>query len=337
MQQRTTEVHGPFIEPQRHKSLIFIRAWGMDASGQTELNRRLFWIPRLHLESRGSASSRSLCALPSFFIIGPPRTGTSWLYEVMRQHTLLPWPTKETRFFDSHFHKGLDWYRSHYPVAVNERRIGEVAPTYFASASAMDRIANTIPDAKVVCIFRHPVERVVSLYKVKRAYGLIPWNFEEAMIRDPEMLQSSRYASRLKAWQDTFGQGQVLATVYDDLCRDPQTFVDQIADFIGATRFPLTMSQRFRIHASEGMTHPWSYHTTRGASSIADWCKAHRLDRLVAAIRNSPLKRIFLGGGSPFQDVPEQVLAKVSKLFDPEVDELEILLQRNLSEWRTAD
>jgi hypothetical protein len=51
--------------------------------------------------------------LPSFFILGPPRTGTTWLHEVLRNHAELPSPTKETRFFDVHFHRGLDWYRAH--------------------------------------------------------------------------------------------------------------------------------------------------------------------------------------------------------------------------------
>jgi hypothetical protein len=48
--------------------------------------------------------------------------------------------------------------------------MGEVAPTYFASNEARERLANTIPDAKIVCIFRNPVDRILSLYRLKRAY-----------------------------------------------------------------------------------------------------------------------------------------------------------------------
>ena len=40
--------------------------------------------------------------LPSFFIVGPPRTGTSWLHQVLQPHTCLP-RVKETRFFDERF------------------------------------------------------------------------------------------------------------------------------------------------------------------------------------------------------------------------------------------
>jgi sulfotransferase family protein len=105
---------------------------------------------------------------PSFFILGPPRTGTSWLHEILRGRAILPSSAKETRFFDSHFHRGTDWYRAHYPKTIDGRCIGEVAPTYFASAEARERIAKLFPQARVVCIFRNPVERVLSLYRVKR-------------------------------------------------------------------------------------------------------------------------------------------------------------------------
>ena len=187
-------------------------------------------------------------------------------------------------------------------MPARDRRVGEIAPTYFASIDASERIARTLPQAKVVCVFRHPVERVISLYKLKRAYGMIPWNFEQALACDPEMLESSRYATRLKAWQHALGQEQVLATLYDDLRDKPQKFLDTIVDFIDVPRFGLSHSQTMSVHASETMTHPRTYHRTRRATTMADWFKARRLDRVVAAVRDSPLRKLFLGGGLPFAE-----------------------------------
>lgn len=37
---------------------------------------------------------KSLERLPSFFIIGPPRTGSSWLHEVLAKRAVLPSPSK---------------------------------------------------------------------------------------------------------------------------------------------------------------------------------------------------------------------------------------------------
>jgi hypothetical protein len=273
--------------------------------------------------------------LPSFFVVGPPRTGTTWLHEILRERTLLPSPTKETRFFDKHFHRGIDWYRAHFGRAGADCRVGEIAPTYFASTEASERIARTLPEAKVVCVFRHPVERVISLYKLKRAYGMIPWNFEQALVCDPEMLESSRYATRLKAWQYALGRDQILATLYDDLRDKPQGFLDTIVDFIDVPRFELTCSQTKSVHASEPMTHPRNYHRTRRATTMADWFKARRLDRVVAAVRNSPLRKLFLGGGSPFAEFPLETSLRLYELFRPEVEELESMMNRDLSAWKS--
>jgi LPS sulfotransferase NodH len=273
-------------------------------------------------------------ALPSFFVVGPPRTGTTWLHEVLSEHTVLPHPTKETRFFDNHFDRGFDWYRAHFPASTEHRLAGEVAPTYFASSLARERIADAVPDAKVICIFRNPVDRVVSLYRLKRAYGMIPWNFEEAIVRDSELMESSKYGTNLKAWLHTFGPDRVLATVYDDLRDEPQAYLDSVADFIGMPRFELSASQTDPVFASEHMTLPRNYYRTRSATAMAEWLKLRQLDTVVAAVKKSPLLKLVLGGGPPFAKLSRDVTLKLHDHFRPEVEELEALLQRDFSAWK---
>jgi hypothetical protein len=215
--------------------------------------------------------------------------------------------------------------------------IGEVAPTYFASPEARQRIAQLIPQAKVICIFRNPVERILSLYRLKRAYGMIRWSFEEAIVKDPELTQSSKYATNLKAWQNELGHEQVLPTFYDDLRDDPQTYVDSLADFIGIPRFALTKAQLRQVHASKTMTHPRNYYWTRSATAIADRFKAWRLHTAVEGIKRTHLIKLFLGGGPGFVDLSREVSVKVWELCRAEVEELEALLHRDLSAWKYYD
>ncbi|MGH9500149.1 MAG: sulfotransferase family protein [Terriglobales bacterium] len=275
-------------------------------------------------------------ALPSFFVIGPPRTGSTWLHEALRKHALLPSLTKETRFFDNHFHRGFDWYRAHYQGIGRCQLIGEVAPTYFASPLARDRIARAIPQARVICVFRDPVERLLSLYRLKCAYGLIRWNFEQAIVHDPELLESGKYATNLKAWQRTLGAKQVSVAIYDDLRNSPQSFLDGVVDFIGMPRFALTPSLITRVNASDTMTHPRNYYRTRSALAAADWCKARRLDLAVTTVKNSPLIKLFLGGGPNFAELSREASLRLYEHFLPEVEELEALLNRDFSLWKPA-
>ncbi len=272
--------------------------------------------------------------LPSFFVIGPPRTGSSWLYEVLSAHTHLPSPSKETRFFDVHFERGFKWYAAHYRGVGKMRCKGEIAPTYFASSEARARIAQLVPSARIVCVFRDPVDRIVSLYRLKRAYGLIPWSFEEAIDRDPELVESSKYASILKLWRRSFGTERVMAGIYDDLRADPQAFVDSAVDFIGVHRFRLEKRQYRCVHDSERMTHPRSYYRTRTAALVADWFKARRMDRVVSTFKKSRLTNFVLGGGIPFAKLPTEVLTRLQRRWQPEVEQLEEMLGRDLSAWK---
>ena len=256
------------------------------------------------------------------------------MHQVLADHTVLPSLSKETRFFDTHFHRGLEWYRAHFPHRCGERRVGEVAPTYFASSAARERISQVVPHAKVVCIFRNPVERVLSLYRVKCAYGMIPWTLEEAMVKDAELVESGKYATNLRAWQQTLGSDQVLATIYDDMCNKPQEYLDSLADFIDIPRVTLRQSQGMPIHSSESMTYPRNYKRTRNATVFADWLKARRLDLLVAAVRRSPVRKVFLGGGPAFAALSTEIACRVCETFRPEVEELESILNRDLSAWK---
>lgn len=282
----------------------------------------------------GDQDAINVSSLPSFFIIGPPRTGTTWLHTVLNQCAWLADPTKETRFFDKHFDRGLEWYRSHYRKATGERAIGEIAPTYFSSQQARDRIAQLIPHAKIVCTFRDPVDRVISLYRLKRAYGFIRWTLEEALERDPELMESSRYASHLKEWRKALGESQVLVMLHDDIEKDAQLFLDTVADFVGISRVTLISAHLRRVLSSEELSEPRNYYWTRGAMMLSEWAKAQKLDSIVAWAKRIGAVKLFVGGGDGFQKISYCERMKLRKLFRAEVEALEAMLGRDLSGWK---
>ena len=108
----------------------------------------------------------------------------------------------------------------------------------------------------------------------------------------------------------TFGADQVLATVYDDLRDEPQSYLDSVTDFIGIPRFELAPAQIGRVFTSETMTHPRNYYRTRSAFAMAEWLKLRQLDTVVAAVKKSPLLKFVLGGGPPFTKLSGGSLAE---------------------------
>ena len=63
---------------------------------------------------RTNELSKDGTVYPTFLYIGAPKAGSSWLYEILREHPEVFVPTaKDTQFFDYYFDKGFDWYLSH--------------------------------------------------------------------------------------------------------------------------------------------------------------------------------------------------------------------------------
>jgi len=274
------------------------------------------------------------CTLPSFLVLGPPRTGTTWLSDVLHSRALLPALSKETRFFDLHFDRGLNWYIDHFPVNPERRVVGEIAPTYFASSLACARICSLLPNARLVVIFRNPVQRLISLYRLKRAYGLHAWDFDAALERDSELLASSQYATHLRMWQSCFAPEQLSINFFEDLIADPQAFIDRICAFVGVSPFVLKESERREVFSTARMTEPRVYAATRAAQVVAGWCKARRLDRVVYHVRNSRAFHLLVGGGPPFSPIPRDSLAKVHAQLLRQTEELEMMVGRDLAAWK---
>jgi len=174
--------------------------------------------------------------LPSFIGIGPARTGSTWLHHALGEVAGLP-SEKESNFFSDRYHKGIRWYAKRF-VHLDTIPIGEICP-YFSSVDAIDRIHEYLPDCKIICTLRDPVDRAYSHYKLLRREGYAAGGFEETIATQVQPSEGNRYAFYLRKWQERFGNDRVLVTIYDDLRSDPQAHLNQVCDFIGAQKIVL--------------------------------------------------------------------------------------------------
>ena len=100
--------------------------------------------------------------LPDFVIVGAQKSGTSLLYRLLTRHPLVePAATKELHFFDNNFSEGLSWYGWHFPHRKykGDRKTvsGEATPSYLFDPLVPERMAKTVPDAKLIALLRNPV------------------------------------------------------------------------------------------------------------------------------------------------------------------------------------
>lgn len=199
--------------------------------------------------------------LPDFVVVGAQRAGTTSLYNGLAGHPDVGRAlTKEVRFFDVQYHRGLGWYRSNFPSVASRRRhrdrtgrdlvVGEASPDYLFYPEVPARIAADLPEARLLVVLRDPVDRAYSHYwhQVRRGFEVLP--FEEAVAREAERvgdrsegvgfgahhfsyLSRGYYADQLAHLFAYVPREQVTVLFSDDLFRDPEPVVSQVCEFLG--------------------------------------------------------------------------------------------------------
>ena len=115
---------------------------------------------------------------PNFFIIGAPRSGTTSLYEYLKQvPEIYLSPIKEPYYFcrilvtDDHFLKPLRDETKYFQLfdnVKNEKIVGEGTTHYLADPEAARLIHEISPSAKILISLRDPVEREFSHFLMEK-------------------------------------------------------------------------------------------------------------------------------------------------------------------------
>jgi sulfotransferase family protein len=164
--------------------------------------------------------------LPTFLVIGAMKAGTTSLYEYLRAHPQVFMATpKELHFFPAskHWPDGVDWYAAHFEAAHGARARGEISPSYsqadqFPGVAA--RVAQIVPDAKIVYLVREPVARAQSMYLHEVAAGRETLPIDAALATKPLYVNSSRYATQLDEYLRYFGREQIFVFTSESLRGD---------------------------------------------------------------------------------------------------------------------
>lgn len=271
--------------------------------------------------------------LPQFLGVGPPRTGTTWLHNVLEGHVDLPHGVKETLYFTTFYDKGFDWYARHFRYATGERKVAEICP-YFFDVETLDRIKAIMPDCRIITTMRDPVDRLYSMYKALRySADARRGTFEQTLAVWPSMAKGNRYAAHYKLWFDNFGRENVLITRYDELRSDPQKYVNRVTDFMGIERIDL--SARLIPDDVNGFKRaPKNRHLARRAWNFKYWLKGRQAYGLVNLLERTGVWDFCAGRGELYPPLTPEQDARLRARFLPEVDALEALLKQDFSAWR---
>lgn len=180
--------------------------------------------------------------LPTFLIIGFPKAGTTTLASALDAHPdVFMSREKELHFFDRNYERGLDWYRAQFADAAGARAIGEASPTYAYNDEAMPRIAEVLPDARLIAILRNPIDRAYSNYWYQRSLGFEPRSFLFAVRKEmakPDVkvfpnLKRGRYLPYLERVCALVPRSNLSVVLFEELRDRPADVLGEVFRFLG--------------------------------------------------------------------------------------------------------
>jgi Sulfotransferase family len=214
-------------------------------------------------------------AVPDVVIGGAPRSGTTFLCELLAKHPqvfvakpyipepkvcMTPHPAGDAGL--------LARYARFFAEAPPNAVLVEKTSYYFENAEARERLVRLMPQARFVFILREPVTRAYSNWSRTRIQGLETLPFEQAIeleecsrpvplspdlayARPFDYLTRGRYGTFAQAWIEAVGRCRVFFYLFEAAIAAPECFVERLQHFVGVEPLPWSRLSTGRINAGE--------------------------------------------------------------------------------------
>ena len=174
--------------------------------------------------------------LPDFLIVGPQKCATTWLYNCLHQHPDVLMPDSDfVHYFDMFYHKDETWYRNHFSEYDDESTVGEVTRTYIRDEMAPERIAETLPEIKLIFTLRNPIDRAFSHWWHEKSKDKHSFEFSE-VLENYDLYQNwivpGFYYRHLMRFSQHFPDEQMKICFFDDLVEDNKTYIQDVYSFL---------------------------------------------------------------------------------------------------------
>lgn len=314
--------------------------------------------------------------IPSFFLVGAAKSGTTSLYSYLSQHPDIFLPdVKEPNFFaykDAPLRakgpKSEDVliklllkktvtcerdYHYLYKNAKANQLTGDCSPRYLYFENVAELIYRRCPDAKIIVILRNPVARAYSHYLMNRQRDLEPEDtFEKAIDQevsrkqqgwgwDWHYLSLGRYGEQLQRYYDRFPKENILVVMHDDFVSDQQAVIQKIYQFIGVEdTFCADTGRQFKVASTVGAADGFLGRLVFATESTWLGALAIKFIPKKAGLWVQDILRDFVSKSRGGRKIPalslETKLLCWQRLQD-DVKQVEQLLARDLSYWKPEE
>ncbi len=306
-----------------------------------------------------STDRASAARLPDFLILGAAKAGTTALFRALSRHPrVYGSPVKEPLFFAyvdnpprfagpvaDHLSRRVISDPAAYTALFVDCPDGalacEASPEYLYSRVAPAAAFEYVPEARLIAVLRHPVERAYSQYLHLRHEGQEPLTFEAALVVEAERIANgwppvwhyrSRgfYGEQLGRWLSVFPREQLLIVFYEDWLHEPGATLTRICSHVGIEALDPTMVRRENV-SSRAPRWPWLHHRMVEDNALRRFA-GRRLPLPVRDAITGTLGTLNLRAGPTLDPA---VRARLATSYHADIEQVEALTGRDLTLWRS--
>jgi len=200
---------------------------------------------------------------PNLFIIGHPKSGTSALFEFLKQHPDIFAPEmKETNHFSKEFVRERfsderlirrfaltdEEYVQLYSKVENEKYLIDATPHYLFSKNAAKRICKYNPKAKIIAIFREPVNFLRSWHS-ELVFSFLEDEKDFITALDKEQVKKSKgshsflhysewikYTEQLIRYTEVFNSRNIKVIIFEQFKKDNEKIFKELVEFLNVNK-----------------------------------------------------------------------------------------------------
>jgi hypothetical protein len=302
---------------------------------------------------------------PDFLLVGAPKAGTTALHAALAQHPEVFVPTpKEPKYWlcddapppawrgpgDAHSQQEWIWHPDEYAGlfadAPAQAVRGESTPFYLWSRGAHRRIAEALPEVRLVVVVRDPIDRAYSNWMHLWSDGLEPVaDFEEAFARQDERVRAGwapfwryrelgLYGEQLQHLYRYVDPQRVLVLRYRDVVDDPRAAVDRTCRFLGIT--PGVVATIPRDNARAFVEPGWRPHLLGPVVRSGAWAGQFAPPQLWRRASAPLVARLAGPGAGPRPHLDAEQRRRLVPAFHEDIGLLERLTGQDFSDWRST-
>jgi len=294
---------------------------------------------------------------PNFLIVGAAKSGTTSLDRYLKQHPEVFLPEeKECRYFSNVKDKNINPFTNQkHTVTILDRKeyydlfqdanahaIGDISPDYlYYHKESIKKIKEDLgKETKIIIILRNPVQRAYSNYlhliraghTEKSFLDLIEdeKNYSTSIWYGFKLIGSSFYCTAVEDYIKNFTNVKVI--IFEEFIKNEGLFLKEISSFLGIDD-GLNYKKPLNINKTGVPKSKIISNITKGnfpLKSAIKWILLKIIDRerifnFALKLRNNNLTRLKL---------EEETSRQLLDLFRQDVENLEQLLNKDLSMWK---